>query len=125
MTLLERLLTNCTCRASLAVVSSWDMAILSGADGVKSNIANMAKYLQAQIKAGRSELKASNNTLTQAMKLIQQATFNINNNTDIGLGWFVIKHKEHKYYFLQWSHRWLSRFYGLFSKAAERHCIIS
>lgn len=80
---------------TLTAVSGWDLAALSGAGGLTSSLADMAKYLQAQMKAGQ----VVNEKLGDAITLSQQQTFKINAQTNIGLGWFMNTYEGQTYYF--------------------------
>ena len=63
-------------------VPNWELSVLAGAGGIKSNVKDLAKFGIAQL-----------DTLNKELELTRQKTIEVNNNMNIGLGWHIIKSK--------------------------------
>ena len=64
-------------------VPNWELSVLAGAGGIKSNVKDLAKFGIAQL-----------DTLNKELELTRQKTIEVNNNMNIGLGWHIIKSKS-------------------------------
>ena len=65
-------------------VANWDLAILTGAGGIKSTTADMAKFMSLH-------LGLETNKLSSAAKLTHKKRHDkVNSRTSIGLGWFLM-----------------------------------
>lgn len=70
-------------------VPNWELSVLAGAGGIKSNVKDLAKFGIAQL-----------DTLNKELELTRKKTIEVNNNMNIGLGWHIIKSKtNNKLYF--------------------------
>lgn len=63
-----------------AIVSNWDFDALFGAGGILSTTEDLVKFAKAQFNSDNIELG-----------LTRRATFTINSNMKIGLGWHILK----------------------------------
>lgn len=63
--------------------SNWDFDVLFGAGGILSTSEDLAKFANAQF-----------NSQNRALTLTRTATFKIDNNTEIGLGWHLLKSEK-------------------------------
>ena len=60
--------------------SNWDLSVIASAGGVLSNVEDLAKFGIAHFDDSNAELK-----------LLTKKTIKLDNQTDIGLGWHIIK----------------------------------
>lgn len=65
------------------VVSNWDFSVLFGAGGALSSAKDLAAFVLAQFDPDNKDLA-----------LTRKPTFRINNNSQMGLGWRIIRTKE-------------------------------
>ncbi len=63
--------------------SNWDFDVLFGSGGILSTSEDLAKFANAQF-----------NSQNRALTLTRTATFKIDNNTEIGLGWHLLKSEK-------------------------------
>lgn len=63
--------------------SNWDFDVLFGSGGILSTSEDLTKFANAQF-----------NSQNRALTLTRTATFKIDNNTEIGLGWHLLKSEK-------------------------------
>ncbi len=66
-----------------APTANWDLPSLAGAGALRSTMADMLQFLDANIGEPKTDLE-------RAMRLAQQPRFEIGGDADIGLGWITI-----------------------------------
>ena len=70
-------------------VPNWDLAVLAGAGAIFSTVEDLSQFAISQFEYKNKELE-----------LTRVKTFELNENTDIGLGWHILKNKsENLWYF--------------------------
>ena len=64
------------------VVSNWDIATLAGAGALRSDVADMLKFMEANVGSAESPLE-------EAMRISHEARGTYRESSDIGLNWFI------------------------------------
>jgi len=64
-------------------VPNWDLAVLAGAGAIFSTVEDLSQFAISQFEDKNKELE-----------LTRVKTFELNENTDIGLGWHILKNKS-------------------------------
>jgi CubicO group peptidase (beta-lactamase class C family) len=77
----DYLVTGLTKRGGSA--ENWDLAALAGAGGILSTSEDLTRFIQANF-----------NPDNPVLSLQREATYQVNENMDVGMGWFILKRES-------------------------------